>query len=426
MKEKLSKTIAAFAFIVLTSTFIYAQKISVEEQKIIDYIDSQTESAIALLEKTVNIESPTENTAGVRQVGMIFKNEFESLGFTAKWIEMPAEMKRAGHLTAERAGTKGKRVLLIGHIDTVLKGEKFRRDGKKAYGTGSADMKTGNVVLYYALKALHETGALKDASVIVHLTGDEEDSGTPLEISRGDLIATAKRSDLVLSFENGGSNIATVARRGYSDWQIEVTAKTGHSSGIFKESMGSGAIFEAARIVNQFYETLRSEKYLTFNPAIIAGGTEIETKDAALTATGKGNVVPAKVIVRGDLRFISEEQKESARTKMKEIVARSLPGTSAKITFRDEMPAMTPTTGNYALLKQLDAVSQDLGFGKIEPLDPGERGAGDISFIANLLPGLDGLGATGGNAHAPGEYADLDTLPRQIKRAALLIYRLTR
>ncbi len=426
MKKKFTKITAAFAFVVLTSTFIYAQKISAEEQKIVDYIDSQTENAVALLEKTVNIESPTENSAGVKQVGIIFKNEFESLGFTAKWIEMPAEMKRSGHLTAERGGTKGKRVLLIGHIDTVLKGEKFRRDGKKAYGTGSADMKTGNVVLYYALKALHEIGALKDASVIVHLTGDEEDSGTPLEISRGDLIATAKRSDLVLSFENGGSNIATVARRGYSDWQIEVTAKTGHSSGIFKESMGSGAIFEAARIVNQFYETLRSEKYLTFNPAIIAGGTEIETKDAALTATGKGNVVPAKVIVRGDLRFISEEQKESARTKMKEIVARSLPGTSAKITFRDEMPAMTPTTGNYALLKQLDAVSQDLGFGKIEPLDPGERGAGDISFIANLLPGLDGLGATGGNAHAPGEYADLDTLPRQIKRAALLIYRLTR
>ena len=426
MKNTISKLIGALVFVVLTSTYIYAQKISAEEQKIIDYIDSQTESAVALLEKTVNIESPTENTAGVKEVGMIFKNEFESLGFTAKWIEMPAEMKRAGHLTAERAGTKGKRVLLIGHIDTVLKGEKFRRDGKKAYGTGSADMKTGNVVLYYALKALHETGALKDASVIVHLTGDEEDSGTPLEISRGDLIAAAKRSDLVLSFENGGSNIATVARRGYSDWQLEVTAKTGHSSGIFKETMGSGAIFEAARIVNQFYETLRSEKYLTFNPSIIAGGTEVETKDATVTATGKGNVVPAKVIVRGDLRFISEEQKESARAKMKEIVARSLPGTSAKITFRDEMPAMTPTTGNYELLKQLDAVSQDLGFGKIEPLDPGERGAGDISFVANMLPGLDGLGATGGNAHAPGEYADLDTLPRQIKRAALLIYRLTR
>ena len=426
MKKTISRIITAFSFAVLSTTFIYAQKISAEEQKIVNYIDAHTEEAVSLLEKTVNIESPTEDVAGIRQVGTIFKNEFESLGFNAKWIEMPAEMKRGGHLTAQLSGTKGKRVLLIGHIDTVLKGEKFRRVGKKAYGTGAADMKAGNVVLYYALKALHAAGALKDARIIVHLTGDEEDSGTPLEISRRDMIEAAKRSDLVLSFENGGSNIATVARRGYSDWQLEVTAKTGHSSTIFKESMGSGAIFEAARILNQFYETLHNEKYLTFNPSIISGGTEVVTKDAALSATGKGNVVPARVIVRGDLRFISEEQKESARAKMREIVAKSLPGASAKITFRDEMPAMPPTEGNYALLKQLDAVSQELGFGKIEPLDPGERGAGDISFIANLLPGLDGLGATGGKAHAPGEYADLDTLPRQIKRAALLIYRLTR
>ena len=426
MKKTISRIITAFSFAVLSTTFIYAQKISAEEQKIVNYIDAHTEEAVSLLEKTVNIESPTEDMAGVRQVGTIFKNEFESLGFNAKWIEMPAEMKRGGHLTAQLSGTKGKRVLLIGHIDTVLKGEKFRRNGNKAYGTGSADMKAGNVVLYYALKALHAAGVLKNASIIVHLTGDEEDSGTPLSISRRDMIEAAKRSDLVLSFENGGSNIATVARRGYSDWQLEVTAKTGHSSTIFKESMGSGAIFEAARILNQFYETLHNEKYLTFNPSIISGGTEVVTKDAALSATGKGNVVPARVIVRGDLRFISEEQKESARAKMREIVAKSLPGASAKITFRDEMPAMPPTEGNYALLKQLDAVSQELGFGKIEPLDPGERGAGDISFIANLLPGLDGLGATGGKAHAPGEYADLDTLPRQIKRAAVLIYRLTR
>ncbi len=426
MKKTIKKITAAFAFVVLTSTFIYAQKISAEEQKIIDYIDSQTKSAVSLLEKTVNIESPTENLAGIKQVGMIFKNEFESLGFAAKWIEMPAEMKRAGHLLAEKTGTKGKRVLLLGHLDTVLYGEKFRREGNKAYGTGVSDMKAGNVVLFYALKALQATGMLKDANVTVLLTGDEEDSGIPIEISRRDMIAAAKRSDLVLSFENGGSNIATVARRGYSDWQLEVTAKTGHSSGIFKESMGSGAIFEAARIVNQFYETLRGEKYLTFNPAIIAGGTELEIKDAGITATGKGNVVPARVIVRGDLRFISEQQKETARAKMREIVARSLPGTSAKITFRDEIPAMSPTTGNYALLKHLDEVSQDLGFGKIEALDPGERGAGDISYVADLLPGLDGLGATGGNAHARGEYADLESLPRQIKRAALLIYRLTR
>ncbi len=426
MKRTIRKIAATLTLIVLFSISYYAQKISAEEQKIVNYIDAHVEDAVALLEKTVNIESPTENLAGVKQNGMVFKKEFESLGFAAKWIEMPVEMKRSGHLLAEKNGTKGKRILLIGHIDTVLSGEKFRREDNKAYGTGASDMKAGNVVLYYALKALHVTGALKDANVIVMLTGDEESSGKPVEISRGDMIAAAKRSDLALSFENGASSTATVARRGSSGWQLEVTAKTGHSGQIFKESMGSGAVFEAARIINLFYETLHNEKYLTFNPSVIAGGTEIETSEGKFTVQGKTNVVAAKAIVRGDLRFINEEQKEAARAKMKEIVAKSLPGASAKITFTDGIPAMPPTEGNYAILKQLDAVSQDLDFGKIEALDPGERGAGDISYIAHLLPSLDGLGATGRNAHARGEYTDLDTLPRQIKRTALLIYRLTR
>ena len=426
MKKIMNRIISVIAIVVLSSTFNPAQKISADEQKIVNYIDAHTEDAIALLEKTVNIESPTENLKGVKQVGMVFKGEFESLGFVSKWIEMPAEMKRAGHLMAEKNGTKGKRILLIGHIDTVLTGEKFRREGNKAYGTGASDMKAGNVVLYYALKALHASGALNDASVIVMLTGDEESSGKPIEISRGDMIAAAKRSDLAFSFENGASSTATVARRGSSGWQLEVTAKTGHSGQIFKETMGSGAVFEAARIINQFYETLRNEKYLTFNPSVFAGGTEVEISGGNITTQGKSNVIAAKAIVRGDLRFINEEQKESARAKMREIVAKSLPGASAKITFSDGIPAMPPTSGNYALLKQLDAVSQDLDFGNIEALDPGERGAGDISYIAHLLPSLDGLGATGRNAHARGEYTDLDTLPRQIKRVALLIYRLTR
>ncbi len=279
-----------------------------------------------LLEKVVNIQSPTENLAGVKQVGAVFKAEFESLGFKARWIDMPPAMKRAGHLLAEKEGTKGKRVLLLGHIDTVLTGEKFQRDGNKAFGTGTSDMKAGDVVLFFALKALQETGALKDARVIVMLTGDEEDSGDPVEISRGDMITAAKRSDLALSFENGGSNIATVARRGISDWELEVKARTGHSSQIFKSSMGNGAVFEAARILNKFYETIRGPEYLTFNASIISGGTEVEVKEQDLTTRGKTNVVPARVIVRGDLRFISLEQREAARAKMREIVSQHLAG----------------------------------------------------------------------------------------------------
>ena len=392
-----------FAFPLLLSLFFVvafvpanAQTLSADEQKIIDYIDKHGSDAIALLEKTVNIESPTEDLAGVKNVGMLFGKEFESLGMTFRWIEMPPEMKRAGHLVAETKGTKGKRLLLLGHLDTVLRGEMFRRDGDKVFGTGIGDMKGGIVVLLQALKSLQAAGALKDTRIIVMLTGDEEDSCEPVSMCRGDMVTAAKRSDLALSFEGSVRNTATVGRRGASSWTLEIEAKTGHSSQIFRESMGNGAIFEASRILNEFRESLGNEKYLTFNPSLIVGGTTAEEKNASGSATGKTNVVPAKVVVNGDLRFISEEQKESARSRMREIVAKSLSGTKAKITFQDGLPAMTPNDGNYALLKQLDQVSQELGFGKVEALDPGDRGAGDIAFVSNLIPSLDGIGIGGG------------------------------
>jgi glutamate carboxypeptidase len=426
MTKTIKNIFAFFIFAAIFAASVFAQNLSADERKIAAAVDADSERLVALLEKTVNIESPTENTAGVKAVGMIFKQELEAIGFKTRWIEMPAAMKRAGHLIAEREGGKGKRILLLGHLDTVLSGEKFRRDGSVAYGTGISDMKAGNAVLLFALKALHAAGALEGANITVLLTGDEEDSGNPIETSRGEMIAAAKRSDLVLSFENGGNGVATVARRGISDWMLEVTARTGHSSQIFKESMGSGAIFEAARIIDQFYETLSKEKYLTFNPGLIVGGTEAESTGFTGNATGKTNVVAARVIVRGDLRFISREQEQAARAKMREIAAKNLPGAAAKITFFDGIPAMAPTDANYELLKRLDAVSRDIGFGEIKPLDPGERGAGDISYVTHLIPGLDGLGAIGTKAHAPGEVVELNTLPQQTKRAALLIYRLTR
>ena len=404
-----------------------AQRLNADEQKIVDYIDKQAVEAVSLLEKTVSIESPTEDTAGVKSVGMIFSKEFESLGMAVKWIDMPLEQKRAGHLVAESTGSKGKRILILGHLDTVLRGEKFRRDGNNAHGTGISDMKGGLVIALHALKALHSAGFLKDTKIILMFTGDEEDSCDPVSICRGDMMAAAKRSDLALSFEGTVRNTATVGRRGSSSWTLEVEAKTGHSSQIFRESMGNGAIFEASRILNEFREALSKEKYLTFNPALFLGGTTVETKDSTGSASGKTNVVPAKVVVNGDLRFISEEQKETARAKMREIVAKGLPGTKATITFQDGIPAMTPVEGNYTLLKQLDQLSQDLGFGKVEALDPGDRGAGDIAYVSNLIPALDGIGiGGGGNSHAKGEWAQVDTMPMLTKRAAILIYRLTR
>lgn len=417
----------AIALLIFLSSTLVAAGQSPDEARILKIVDQQNASAVEFLEKAVNIDSPTEDLEGVKKVGMLFAKELESLGMSVRWVDMPASSKRAGHLIAESNGSKGKRLLLLGHLDTVLKGERFRRDGDRVYGSGVADMKGGNVVALYALKALHAAGLLNDTRIILIFTGDEEDSCEPVAVCRGDMIAAAKRSDLALSLEGTIGKTATVGRRGASSWTLEVEAKTGHSSQIFRETMGNGAIFEASRILNEFRLTLGNEKYLTFNPSLFIGGTTVEQKDSDGSASGKTNVVPAKVVVNGDLRFISEQQKESARAKMREIVAKSLSGTKAKITFQDGIPAMTPVEGNYALLRELDKLSRDLGFGPVEALDPGDRGAGDVAYVSDLLPSLDGIGiGGGGNSHAKGEWAQIDTMPMLTKRAAVLMYRLTR
>jgi glutamate carboxypeptidase len=409
------------------SMSIRAQALSNDEQQIATHAHTHTEEAIGLLQRIVDIDSPTEDIEGVREVGAVLADEFEALGMTTRWVDLPPEMKRAGHLVAETRGTRGKRLLLLGHIDTVLRGERFRREGNKGYGTGTSDMKSGVVVIVYALKALHAAGALQDARIAVMLTGDEEDAGIPFDVSRAEMVSLAQASDAVLSFEASIGDTATVGRRGVRAWTLDVTGVTGHSSGIFGDELGSGAVYEAARILAEFHDALRGERYLTVNPSVIVGGTQATLDDYSGTAVGKSNVVAPQAHVLGDLRYISARQDEKTRARMERIVARSLPQTSARIEFQEGYPAMTPTKDNYALLEALSDVSDELGYGPVEALDPGDRGAGDIGFVAHLKPSLDGIGgAAGDHSHAPGEWTDLEPLPRLIGRAAVLMYRLTR
>ncbi|QRN94518.1 M20/M25/M40 family metallo-hydrolase [Archangium violaceum] len=332
---------------------------------------------------------------------------------------------------AEHPGKAGGlRVLLIGHLDTVQEGAglEFVRDGPVARGAGTQDIKGGDVILLTALRALKEAGALGDLHVTVILTGDEESVGEPIAVSRRELIEAGRRSDVALAFEGGERDTAVVARRGASTWSLEVTGKQAHSSGVFSQSAGYGAIFEAARILDELRRTLAGEQYLTFNPGAIVGGTEggFDPRTATGRAAGKDNIIASHATVRGDLRFLSEEQKERARTRTRQLAARNLPGTSAEISFQDEYPAMSPTPGNLRLLAVYDAASQALGYGKVEAFDPGKRGAGDISFVAPFVDGLDGLGALGSGSHSPREEVRLDSLAMQAERTALLLYRLSR
>lgn len=414
---------------------IAPQVLSDLEQRIARYVEEHHENAIALLERVVNINSGTLNVQGVREVGAVFREELDALGFETEWIDLPPSANRAGHLFARRTGTRGKKILMIGHLDTVFEEsspfQTFRREGSTATGPGTADMKGGDVVMLLALQALASVDALEGTSITVAITGDEESPGDPLSVARRDLIEAGKAADVALGFEggvkDGDAEYATVARRGSTGWTLEVEGRQGHSSRIFSDELGAGAIFEASRILYAFYEELRGEELLTFNAGTIVGGTEVtfDPEDASGTVFGKTNVVPKRVIVRGGIRTITLEQLERTREEMRKIVDQSLPGTSARITFRDGYPPMAPTEGNLAYLETYTQVSQDLGYGPLLALDPGRRGAADISFVAPHVDGLSGMGTYGSGAHSPEEAVDLDSLVVAAQRAAILIYRLT-
>lgn len=405
------------------------------EQKMAATVKAETERHVALLEKLVNQNSGSLNLDGVTKVGTMVRAELEPLGFQVEWIDMK-ETGRAGHLIATHKGNgRGKRILLIGHLDTVFEPEspfqKFVREGERASGPGIGDDKGGIVVIVAAMRAMQAAGTLKNADIKIVLTGDEERTGAPLAIARRDLIAAGKWADVALEYENlareDGKDTGTVARRSSTNWTLTATGRTGHSSGVFGAGLGYGAAYELARILDEFRRTL-PEPNLTFNVGVMAAGTPatLAANNYQVSAGGKTNIVPEQAVARGDLRALTPEQEAKTRAAMQAIVAKSLPGTSAKLDFQEGYPPMAPTEGNRALLAQLNAVNRELKLPEMAEMDPARRGAADSAFVAADVDTLAGLGAGGGGAHAEGEWVDLTSLPLQALRSAAFITRLSK
>ena len=408
--------------------------LSPAERKIGASVEAGYEPSVVLLEKLVNQNSGSMNFPGVKAVADMLRPEFEALGFAVTWKPMDAA-KRAGHLIAVHKGIAGTtKMLLIGHLDTVFEPDSpfqtFVREGDFARGPGAADDKGGVATMLLALKAMQAAGTLKTANIEVVLTGDEEDSGDPVSIARADLVAAGKRADVALDFEGlsqeDGKDMGSIARRSSNSWTLSATGKSGHSSGIFSEKAGDGAIYELARIITAFRKEL-PEPNLTFNVGLIGGGqsAEVDKDGVRIAVTGKTNIIPPVAVAKGDFRTLSEEQTSRVQAKMQAIVdSGHLNGTSASITFDLGYPSMAPTDGNRALLAKLNGINRDLGLAEMPALDPLKRGAGDIAFVAQDTDGLVGLGPASSGDHSPAEKVDLASMKRQAKRAAILMSRL--
>jgi len=424
----------ALAALALVAASPAAAQLSGPEARIAATIDAEQDRTLAFLEKMVAQNSGSLNFAGVKATAEIVRPEFEALGFAVEWIDM-TETGRSGHLVATHRGSgRGKRMLLIGHLDTVFEPgspfQSFRREGDRAIGPGVVDDKGGIAVIVAALRAMHAAGTLKGADIKVVLTGDEERVGSPVETARRDLIAAGEWADVALEFEGlareDGRDYGTVARRSSSNWMLTVKGRSGHSSAIFSEGLGYGAVYELARILDTWRREL-PEANLTYNVGVLGGGTPatIDADKLTITASGKTNIIPETAIARGDLRSLTPEQDARARAKMQAIVARHLPGTSATLEIDAGYPPMAPTPGNRALLARLNDVNKSLGVPEMPEFDPAKRGAADSSFVAAHADTLAGMGPMGGNSHAEGEWLDIPSMALQAKRAAILMSRLT-
>ena len=422
---------AALAFAVATPA---AAQLSKAEQRIVTSVEAGFERDVNALEAITNVNSGSHNHAGVKAVADMLAPAFEELGFEVEWIDQSAA-GRAGHLFARHKGKPGTtKMLLIAHIDTVFEPsspfQKFTRDGDRATGPGVGDDKGGIIVILSALRAMKAAGTLKNANIVVAMTGDEEDAGDPLEIARADLIAAGKWADVALGFEGlsveEGKDYGVVARRSSNGWKLETKGTSGHSSAIFREGTSYGAIYEMARIIDEFRRELPEEN-LTYNVGFMAGGTPATMGEDELSASaiGKINIIPSSAFASGDFRTLTQEQTDRTMAAMQAIVDRNLPGTDATITFDIRYPPMAPTDGNRALLAQLNVINRDLGLARMEEFPPSKRGAADISFVTPLVDAaLAGMGPDGRGAHAEDESVDLRSFTRQAQRAAILMSRL--
>jgi glutamate carboxypeptidase len=405
-------TLLLAATVLIPASAPAAPALTAPERRMVAAVEANEARDLALLERLVNQNSGSRNLAGVKAVADLLRPEFEALGFTVKWLPME-QTGRAGHLVATHTGKPGtRRLLLIGHLDTVFEADSpfqtFTRDGQFATGPGVADDKGGVVAMLAALRAMAAAGTLQQANVTAYLTGDEEDAGDPQSAARADLIAEGRKADVALDFEGLARGVGpdgrlvdmgSIARRSAYSWTIEVTAKSGHSSGVFG-SDGDGAIYALSRILAAIRAEV-PEPNLTLNVGMIAGGAE-----AALAPDQ------------------AHDQNARAQQRMAAIAARDYPGAKAAITFEEGYPPMAPTDANRALLARLNDVNTALGLPAMAPLDPLKRGAGDISFVAADVPGLVGLGPASRGDHTPAETVDLASLTLQAKRAALLMSRL--
>jgi glutamate carboxypeptidase len=356
---------------------------------------------VELLRRLVEAESPSTDKQALDRLGRELARQFESLG----GVITPYRQEHAGdHLQANFGGASDdKPVLLLGHFDTVWEVGALQRmpwrvaDGR-AWGPGSFDMKSGIVIMLYALRALRELRGGVPRPVSVLLVTDEEigsNSSRPITES------LAKQSAAVLVCEpaQGRDGALKTARKGVGEYTVKVTGRAAHSGLDFEK--GASAILELARqlgVIEKFTDLARG---ITVNPGVIRGGT-------------RSNVIAAEAVAEVDARVTRLADAAELDARFRALKPFN-PACKVEVTGGFNRPPLERTDAVARLYELARGIAEELGW-KLGEAAVG--GGSDGNFTAALgIPTLDGLGGVGEGAHAQNESVIIEELPR---RAALL------
>jgi glutamate carboxypeptidase len=334
------------------------------------------------LEALVAVSSPSGDVRGAEECASV----------CAALVPDAAEIERVpcsspGHapdLVARLAGAGSRRILLLGHLDTVVahaEHRPLRRVEDRLVGSGAVDMKGGVVLALGALRALAQRQQ-DFAEVALLVVCDEEWRSAPfLHVDR------FGGWDACLCFEAGeltpeGAEGVIVRRKAAGTIRVHARGRAAHSGSAPDRGLNALlALATAAQAVAGQHAPAGPDR-LTAVPTVMRSGEAF-------------NVVPD----RGEL--ICDLRADEARAIIG--VMDSLPRRLDGVELDPELIRLWPGMhSEQATAPLLGRATEALG----RPVVGTARGgASDASHFADAIPlTVDGLGPRGGRAHNPEEF----------------------
>jgi len=374
-----------------------------------DLVVPRRDEFLAELEAMVNVDCGSYTPDGVNEVVDRCERRFRDWGWTTDRRAARYGEQRLGDLLIGRIdGSGGRRILLVGHTDTVfdqgtVSERPFTIKGSIAKGPGVSDMKSGLLTGIFAVQALRDAGV--DAfGHITYVCNPDEEIGSP---ASGPMIRElAAEHDVAFVLEGGRENGDIVSsRKGITDYTLTVHGRAAHAG--VEPERGRSAITAAADLTTRLQALNGRWPGVTLNVGTIHGGT-------------RTNVVPERCVLELDLRSPVTATLEEAEREIERICAEpSVPDVTVEVERASWHRPMERTDAIAALAARASELAAELG---LEMHDAATGGASDANTIAAVgTPVLDALGPVGGDDHAPGEWIDVDTIVPRIAVLAGLI-----